>query len=135
MWGNQLLPPGWFLVLGSIPTHVGKPSKTTTPLAQSKVYPHACGETSSVWKRIHTASGLSPRMWGNHRKRLHHWHNRRSIPTHVGKPAGSSNLVMPRRVYPHACGETYGKHDLQFFASGLSPRMWGNHAENNAIVC
>ena len=50
---------------GSIPTHAGKPDWPFEWKPWMRVYPHACGETSSGSRYQIRLPGLSPRMRGN----------------------------------------------------------------------
>ena len=75
-------------------------------MCELRVYPHACGETTSITKVNAFTYGLSPRMRGN-----------RLRGTLFGGYGG---------VYPHACGETVMTAAQKDILQGLSPRMRGN---------
>ena len=117
---------------GSIPTHAGKPAARVVFFTASRVYPHACGETSPCTPWCVSCAGLSPRMRGNRLQLVDCRHGRGSIPTHAGKPGKHERLGICRRVYPHACGETHIAPTYNILSMGLSPRMRGNHVLRRA---
>ena len=90
------------------------------------VYPHARGETFGRETQRAVVGGLSPRTWGNRRRRSNHRLHGGSIPTHVGKPCRWGGCTPPYGVYPHARGETAHKGLEVVNEGGLSPRTWGN---------
>ena len=108
-------------VLGSIPAHAGEPMQVGFTVRAYRVYPRACGgTTSATLGRAHAGEppgrfdGLSPRMRGNRK------------PTCRPRMRVSS-------VYPRACG---GTREARAFGDlpGLSPRMRGNHHLCNAQI-
>ena len=71
-----------------------------------RVYPRACGGTSTArWRALPTL-GLSPRVRGNRR--------------------GPAARSPPQRVYPRACGGTIAPRRCIARTAGLSPRVRGN---------
>ena len=126
MRGNQIKKSKARMKDGSIPTHAGKPKIAEDYPELGKVYPHACGETTSRSPLNTTFKGLSPRMRGNLGKILVIIEILGSIPTHAGKPGRAVNWRLRHGVYPHACGETADIRLTVKFAEGLSPRMRGN---------
>ena len=110
----------------SIPTHAGKPVQPVGRDGAPRVYPHACGETDGARHWVTRLLGLSPRMRGNPCLRLWSLCQAGSIPTHAGKPNGTAGKDHGDKVYPHACGETYGEIETIVTRCGLSPRMRGN---------
>ena len=93
-------------LIGSIPTRAGKPFWLAKPDRRNKVYPHACGETSSYLYIHFPLVGLSPRVRGNQHQKICAMSFIGSIPTRAGKPFWRTDPAYARRVYPHACGET-----------------------------
>ena len=73
-------------VAGSIPTRAGKPRLSQSRGKYARVYPHACGETSSAPGLDCMMSGLSPRVRGNLRGASQPSRSAGSIPTRAGKP-------------------------------------------------
>ena len=110
LWGNPIQNVAWACDKGSIPTHVGKPAHQSLRSRSRRVYPHACGETTSQFCGNISGLGLSPRMWGNLDISNDLFRRLGSIPTHVGKPRESLLSVIFLKVYPHACGETSSSH-------------------------
>ena len=111
---------------GSIPAHAGKPVSASVPANVTRVYPRACGETTSTPAAMRTAVGLSPRMRGNRVRARAHDFAEGSIPAHAGKPLRSMGALPVDGVYPRACGETMIGTSLRYPNQGLSPRMRGN---------
>ena len=72
--------------------------------------------------------GLSPRMRGNPRRRVHQVPPLGSIPAHAGEPRWRVCDGVCHGVYPRACGGTSGWDRSWEPFTGLSPRMRGNHA-------
>ena len=56
-------PPG--RAEGSIPAHAGEPGPRIAPEEARRVYPRACGGTSTSTLLAASMAGLSPRMRGN----------------------------------------------------------------------
>ena len=71
-----------------------------------RVYPHVCGATVPSPPCALPPSGLSPRVWGNHKMKLYHGTTQRSIPTCVGQPSCPRAKAHSSVVYPHVCGAT-----------------------------
>ena len=111
---------------GSIPAHAGEPSVRRPPNQRDKVYPRACGGTSRSPACRRMSLGLSPRMRGNPLQTDAYKARSRSIPAHAGEPPDSPSDHDRQRVYPRACGGTFGGCEVNLPAWGLSPRMRGN---------
>ena len=120
-------------ILGSIPTHAGKPGRAVNWRLRHGVYPHACGETADIRLTVKFAEGLSPRVRGNPEWPRLAWLVPGSIPTRAGKPTRSGPTISSSRVYPHACGETGISYRYHAFFEGLSPRVRGNRMF--VVVC
>ena len=133
MRGNLPLVVVQPTLLGSIPTHAGKPKNEVRLGRHSEVYPHACGETPRSDRGWVNRQGLSPRMRGNLEELIRQAMHHGSIPTHAGKPRVATETNYSNWVYPHACGETVGKGKVKGGQQGLSPRMRGNHS-TRAVV-
>ncbi len=88
-----------------IPTHVGNTSPRHEATRFAPVHPHACGEHAGSGVACTSPNGSSPRMWGTHLVRRHHFGHRRFIPTHVGN---TIRFLISARS-----------------RTGSSPRMWG----------
>ena len=87
MRGNQRELQAVEAGAGSIPAHAGKPSAPGLPRKNNRVYPRACGETTSKTNSDATSEGLSPRMRGNLIALLDARDLIGSIPAHAGKPS------------------------------------------------
>ena len=72
------------------------------------------------------AAGLSPRVRGNHWRRLHVGIMLGSIPACAGEPLLTQFGRVFRRVYPRVCGGTRRRGHARLHNGGLSPRVRGN---------
>ena len=106
MRGNLLRPDSPGFPRGSIPAHAGKPSGRAARPGPGRVYPRACGETTSSGAQNTAEKGLSPRMRGNRILCAAVCVGLGSIPAHAGKPIGNLGASRHIKVYPRACGET-----------------------------
>ena len=87
--GNHVIPHHFPADDGSIPARAGEPSRTRLDAWLTRVYPRACGGTTSTSACMSPAGGLSPRVRGNRRRRLQHAVRERSIPARAGEPAAT----------------------------------------------
>ena len=127
VWGNRHQRHALSLVCRSIPTCVGQPHLHNAAAHCAEVYPHVCGATTFALACPYVPSGLSPRVWGNHRCGACKQRRTRSIPTCVGQPLDGTMCFHPAKVYPHVCGATLLDWARTHRRWGLSPRVWGNH--------
>ena len=111
---------------GSIPALTGKPPCWSATFTGSKVYPRAYGETNGSMNSYGRVCGLSPRLRGNQVALLRGHLLIGSIPALTGKPATSTPMVDPEKVYPRAYGETERVYASFGLVKGLSPRLRGN---------
>ena len=74
---------------GSIPAHAGEPKIRKAPAVHRRVYPRACGGTSSTARGESIDKGLSPRMRGNRSEACRATPRGGSIPAHAGEPRQS----------------------------------------------
>ena len=112
--------------VGSIPAHAGEPDFLEQRKSAAKVYPRACGGTSTSVSVSPSSRGLSPRMRGNQRKQYHQRGRPGSIPAHAGEPRRIIGSPAETSVYPRACGGTPQARFRVAADRGLSPRMRGN---------
>ena len=111
---------------GSIPAHAGEPPPGSSWRRPRRVYPRACGGTLNLLANLVAPTGLSPRMRGNPPTRESAGKCAGSIPAHAGEPIDDTKGTTVRRVYPRACGGTFGIFSTLKDNVGLSPRMRGN---------
>ena len=129
------------------PRVCGEPSWCRDGAAAGVVYPRVCGGTNDTIVVCHLDRGLSPRVRGNLKCLRFQAHGLGSIPacagepsrTHrrsetpgsipacAGEPQGPQRLPVAAAVYPRVCGGTPGAPAIRSNASGLSPRVRGNH--------
>ena len=109
LWGNRDSAFGGIKSHGSIPTPVGEPSCCRSGSPCWWVYPHACGGTLGGLGIDWPVAGLSPRLWGNRFLAAVIHGCAGSIPTPVGEPSRCVVCLGHLRVYPHACGGTFGR--------------------------
>ena len=119
--------------VGSIPAGAGKPTAWCSRTRRSGVYPRGCGETAPPTPGLNEATGLSPRVRGNHDRDGLAADLPGSIPAGAGKPSRPSRMTGWCGVYPRGCGETLGKSYLRSRFQGLSPRVRGNRSSPDAV--
>ena len=134
----------------SIPAGAGEPKQQTLEVRLCRVYPRGCGGTDpmrdsfcrrcAVYPRgcggtfaastaQNVATGLSPRVRGNHRRPAERPVDGGSIPAGAGEPMRRGSTERPTTVYPRGCGGTsYSVSQIQP-TRGLSPRVRGNRCE------
>ena len=133
MRGNHkpsLLPPAF---AGSIPAYAGEPQTISAAASLRWVYPRVCGGTTDSPPACAPASGLSPRMRGNHAPLWYCPHQSGSIPAYAGEPQSSAFVRQPARVYPRVCGGTAAGSRAHPQHNGLSPRMRGNQSRADGM--
>ena len=91
-----------------------------------RVYPRGCGGTPLGNVPHASASGLSPRVRGNHCCEARGSPVGGSIPAGAGEPGGQHGREGWGRVYPRGCGGTSIHSGMRGTATGLSPRVRGN---------
>ena len=126
VWGNHEDGTSPETKKGPIPTRVGEPVWMIGREAGFEAYPHACGGTRLLRHPLHLLAGLSPRVWGNHGRRVNAVLQLGPIPTRVGEPLSPACVDAGERAYPHACGGTCTTPATAVAGRGLSPRVWGN---------
>ena len=85
-----------------------------------------CGGTAHRPAQSASASGLSPRVRGNHLRVVSLLELQRSIPACAGEPLTTSYRLPPVGVYPRVCGGTADEAIGSIGRPGLSPRVRGN---------
>ena len=110
----------------SIPARAGEPLFTRRGLYPRRVYPRACGGTSTAATAYSACIGLSPRVRGNRGKHWRRSPQTRSIPARAGEPTSRWSKTIRGWVYPRACGGTSQPEQYALYAPGLSPRVRGN---------
>ena len=111
----------------SIPACAGEPTAPAAPAAPSPVYPRVCGGTVIEPSGLSTEPGLSPRVRGNRYGRRNGERDRGSIPACAGEPTEQKANKTLQKVYPRVCGGTPASVASKAKATGLSPRVRGNH--------
>ena len=112
----------------SIPACAGEPDVVWRADHANEVYPRVCGGTSHPAPSSTEQEGLSPRVRGNHNRRLVQLHIDRSIPACAGEPRRVPRQRDETRVYPRVCGGTDTGVAELMGDRGLSPRVRGNLA-------
>ena len=111
---------------GSIPARAGEPGTVVPANTVWRVYPRACGGTSTSLSCTSRGAGLSPRVRGNPRRVNKKHLLNGSVPARAGEPTAILAITSPNRVYPRACGGTPGQRHGTADEYGLSPRVRGN---------
>ena len=114
----------------TIPTHVGRTCGHAIAVEVPTDHPHARGENLRSPGLDKPVAGPSPRTWGEHPNGVRPRCCTRTIPTHVGRTAVARSRTLDRADHPHARGENADRTDRTDWASGPSPRTWGEpHAQ------
>ena len=112
-------------IAGSIPAPAGEPPGWLRRTSNIRVYPRACGGTQELSIVDFLTTGLSPRLRGNLDRGEIELGPLGSIPAPAGEPPGIVPIPMMPRVYPRACGGTFGSLDALGLNRGLSQRWSG----------
>ncbi len=125
VWGGSDAPAVVREARRFIPTGVGRFVLVGIDAFAPTVHPHGCG---AVFLQSSSATGLhgsSPRVWGGSSKRQVIVHERRFIPTGVGRFPSGAEARGTRSVHPHGCGAVPGRDAARCASGGSSPRVWG----------
>ena len=104
--GNQHPSPVVVPHQRSIPASAGEPRPQPRCRFELRVYPRACGGTTTSCQNHSSSSGLSPRLRGNRPSPSRIGPARGSIPTPAGEPLSVLPSYPIAPVYPRACGGT-----------------------------
>ena len=126
LWGDSHCQPCGSLHIRYIPTSVGRLTSCLTPVTNSAVHPHACGEICPLALALIDRGGTSPRLWGDSTIQPIRRRDHRYIPTLVGRLNWIRSFLATGRVHPHACGEISSRWLSILICSGTSPRLWGD---------
>ena len=135
MRGNHTWQKAVSCSLRSIPACAGEPARPSARGRRRRVYPRVCGGTTTPAGLAIPTCGLSPRVRGNPSSSIHASTRIRSIPACAGEPANAVRSSALWTVYPRVCGGTYQAQLRDLLASGLSPRVRGNHPTRRAGDC
>ena len=111
---------------GSIPAPAGEPVRRPHLETVLRVYPSACGGTSTSNALASFVNGLSPRLRGNLLFRSRGQWECGSIPAPAGEPLSGNGRTTTSTVYPRACWGTANNRFTIAATAGLSPRLRGN---------
>ncbi len=107
-WGKRQRLSACFRVYRTIPTRVGKTTRTTHLARRMPDHPHAGGENLIAHRSLPESSGPSPRGWGKLGGDASNYAVQRTIPTRVGKTETASGSRVSSSDHPHAGGENTG---------------------------
>ena len=116
----------------SIPACAGEPRNAPESSRVRQVYPRVCGGTTLTMKVSRKRTGLSPRVRGNPGGRHTGRKYKRSIPACAGEPPKGLCPAKLSPVYPRVCGGTRARPADRKPQIGLSPRVRGNPAGDEA---
>ena len=134
MRGNRDLARGVGVGVRSIPACAGEPPSHCLQSHGNRVYPRVCGGTLDAQSENGAAHGLSPRVRGNRSAPVASSASTGSIPACAGEPVSDHRRIALIRVYPRVCGGTLRGPQEQSKATGLSPRVRGNHGEPHDVL-
>ncbi len=124
--GNLAARPAVPLCARSIPACAGEPCTEGFSSVPTQVYPRVCGGTAISTACSNWDTGLSPRVRGNHDKKLILGGACGSIPACAGEPIHHDVDNPLYQVYPRVCGGTDRPVLESGRQKGLSPRVRGN---------
>ncbi len=125
-WGNPLARGGGAASARAIPTRVGKSIQRSARSLGKTGLPHVGVEIETTGLNASSASGPSPRGWGNRVTNALHESAARAIPTWVGKSHPPADSGGDETGHPHVGGEILRSNARKLSPSGPSPRGWGN---------
>ena len=108
-----------------IPTRVGTSHHDRPALFPPRDHPHACGDKTLKQTLRLSATGSSPRVWGQVQNILQTLSLLWIIPTRVGTSILSDKSTVYPQDHPHACGDKHQAPLPPNAPSGSSPRVWG----------
>ncbi len=124
-WGERTWRRGRCWRSRTIPTRVGRTRTGVRSPTSASDHPHAGGENwFCIWTRCRNI-GPSPRGWGELEDPELGLHDRRTIPTRVGRTCRRRAVVRHSPDHPHAGGENPRASSWPFLSRGPSPRGWG----------
>ena len=120
----------------TIPTRVGRTGGRRARFQLGPDHPHAGGENESLDGCGSSASGPSPRGWGEHMAVVVAAVVNRTIPTRVGRTSFFVAVFHRFTDHPHAGGENLIPTMILNTLPGPSPRGWGEPelAEARALL-
>ena len=92
---------------------------------QTTDHPHACGDKTLRSMYLLSATGSSPRVWGQDQQVQKIQLCYGIIPTRVGTSRTSLLRLSKSRDHPHACGDKKRIFLICTMNTGSSPRVWG----------
>ena len=107
VWGQVAGQMSRIVSARIIPTRVGTSSHQHTPLLRAEDHPHACGDKLLMILSRKTASGSSPRVWGQAIEGFIAEYVTGIIPTRVGTSFSFDNARDTPWDHPHACGDKF----------------------------
>src|SRR5271165_2539423 len=105
VWGEPTEHRFHRLIVRTIPTRVGRTSRTSAVRSSIADHPHACGENARLAELAPGGLGPSPRVWGERAQMARRQSGYRTIPTRVGRTTAEHQLNRSQSDHPHACGE------------------------------
>ena len=116
-----------FIALGLIPTYAGNTMREPRGRLCRRAHPHVCGEHGSLYRRMGTQPGSSPRMRGTPPVSLRLPYRHGLIPTYAGNTLELDSIGYTGGAHPHVCGEHGASSFTPWTSPGSSPRMRGTH--------
>ena len=124
--GNRARAEAAGVKIGTIPACAGEPGEGGREGRPDWDYPRVCGGTLYRQGKISVDEGLSPRVRGNPKARLHDLGDGGTIPACAGEPLALREIRGTTWDYPRVCGGTSAFQGAQATGKGLSPRVRGN---------
>ena len=124
-WGEGGDGQIWSKPSAGIPTCVGRRGFGYGGAHETQWYPHVRGEKGITKLKVLVCLGSSPRAWGKEGYYGYCSHQRRIIPTCVGKRGVLRLLFTSTTDHPHVRGEKSIPTAYLSLFRGSSPRAWG----------
>ena len=112
-------------VLGLIPAHAGKTTRSGARTFRCEAHPRSRGENSGEARPAKTELGSSPLTRGKQALRLALSGDRGLIPAHAGKTGDDGARVRQRRAHPRSRGENPVPLPERMMRCGSSPLTRG----------
>ena len=119
---------------GLIPAHAGKTHHTGDPLERTRAHPRSRGENVRSATRLLAICGSSPLTRGKRYTPRPGAPERRLIPAHAGKTAGSAAPTSWVSAHPRSRGENASNRLSQISAGGSSPLTRGKRPASAYLV-
>ena len=132
MRGKPNLAIDQICLSGITPAHAGKTCYHVLIHCCFRDHPRACGENSTLLRKLGGKWGSPPRMRGKRHPAHYKADNAGITPAHAGKTCWRLRRAWAWRDHPRACGENFSHQKQRAGIPGSPPRMRGKPAALDA---